>query len=73
MQMKSRKTVVSIIGLGYVGLCTAVTFASRGIKIIGIDVDRKRVEQLQKGEAPIYEPKLDGMLKIAVKKGLFQR
>ena len=72
MQMKSRKTVVSIIGLGYVGLCTAVTFASRGIKIIGIDVDRKRVEQLQKGEAPIYEPKLDGMLKIAVKKGLFQ-
>jgi len=70
--MRSRKTAVSIIGLGYVGLCTAATFASRGIKIIGIDVDRKRVEQLQKGEAPIYEPKLDGLLKTAVKKGLFQ-
>ena len=70
--MKSGKTVVSIIGLGYVGLCTAATFASRGIEVIGIEVDRKKVAQLQNGKTPVYEPKLGGMLRAAVKKGIFE-
>jgi UDPglucose 6-dehydrogenase len=63
---------VSIIGLGYVGLCTAATFASRGIITIGIDVDQERIRQVQKGKAPLHEPNLDRMLKKVVKRRLLE-
>jgi UDPglucose 6-dehydrogenase len=68
--LNSRSTTVSIVGMGYVGLCTAATFASRGIPTIGIDIDQARVEQIRKGKAPLHEPQLDEMLKSAVKKKL---
>ena len=56
--------------MGYVGLCTAAAFASRGFKTVGIDIDEKRIEQIQQGRAPLYEPQLEGMLKSAVRKKL---
>jgi UDPglucose 6-dehydrogenase len=56
--------------MGYVGLCTAATFASRGIPTIGIDIDENRIQQIRKGQAPIHEPQLDLMLKKAVKRNL---
>ena len=68
--MKKDSLSVSIIGMGYVGLCTAATFASRGISTIGIDIDEDRIEQIRKGHAPIHEPQLDQMLKKAVKRKL---
>ncbi len=68
--MKTRTTRVSIIGMGYVGLCTAATFASRGIHSTGIDIDQERVGQILKGKTPIHEPDLDRLLKTAVKKKL---
>src|SRR3989442_3321875 len=58
--------------MGYVGLCTAATFASRGIRTIGIDIDEAKVEQIRKGKAPLHEPQLDGMLKKAVKSKLLE-
>ena len=68
--MKTKSASISIIGMGYVGLCTAATFASRGIRTIGIDIDQVRVEQISKGKAPLHEPQLDSMLKNAVRKKL---
>jgi UDPglucose 6-dehydrogenase len=68
--MNTRNHSVSIVGLGYVGLCTAATFASRGFRTIGIDIDEARVRQIRKGKAPLHEPQLDEMLKTAVKKKL---
>ena len=56
--------------MGYVGLCTAVTFASRGIRTIGIDIDEERIEQIRKGKAPLHEPQLDAMLKKAIRRKL---
>ena len=61
---------VSVIGLGYVGLCTAAGFASKGFRTVGIDIDEKRIEQIKQGRAPLYEPQLDAMLKRAVRKKL---
>jgi UDPglucose 6-dehydrogenase len=58
--------------MGYVGLCTAATFASRGIRTIGIDIDEERTDQIQRGRAPIHEPQLDDMLKSAVKGKLLE-
>ncbi len=63
---------VSIIGMGYVGLCTAATFASRGISTIGIDIDEDRIGEIRKGRAPIHEPQLDQMLKKAVNNGVLE-
>jgi len=56
--------------MGYVGLCTASTFASRGIRTIGIDIDEARVDQIRKGKAPLHEPQLDAMLKKAIRSKL---
>jgi len=68
--MKSGPGSVSFVGMGYVGLCTAAAFASRGFHTVGIDIDEKKIEQIQHGIAPLYEPQLDGVLKKAVKKKL---
>jgi UDPglucose 6-dehydrogenase len=68
--LKNKSDAISIVGLGYVGLCTAATFASRGIRTIGIDIDHERVEQIRKGKAPLHEPRLDDMLKRAVRNKL---
>ncbi len=61
--MKPGPGSVSIIGMGYVGLCTSAAFASKGIRTLGIDIDEKRIEQIQQGRAPLHEPQLDSMLK----------
>ncbi|RNB80096.1 UDP-glucose/GDP-mannose dehydrogenase family protein [Brevibacillus fluminis] len=50
---------ISVIGTGYVGLTTAVSFALMGHDVIGIDIDQTKVARLQKGEAGIYEPNLE--------------
>ena len=56
-----------MLGLGYVGLCTAVSFASQGFKTAAIDIDSGRVEQIRKGQAPFHEPQLPPMLKKALR------
>jgi len=54
---------IGIVGLGYVGLITGVGFASLGNKVVGIDVDEKKIEKINKGESPIYEKDLESKLK----------
>ena len=61
---------IAIIGLGYVGLPTAVIFATKGFKVIGIDIDPKKVESINEGKCYIREPNLDTLLKDVVKQGL---
>jgi UDPglucose 6-dehydrogenase len=66
-KLKTKSNAVSIVGMGYVGLCTAATFASRNIRTIGIDIDQERIQQIRKGRAPVHEPRLDDMLRKAVR------
>ncbi len=54
---------ITIFGAGYVGLVTAACLAEVGNNVLCVDVDSHRVERLQQGEAPIYEPGLDALLK----------
>jgi len=53
---------ISIFGLGYVGLCTAVPFAQKGFDVIGVDIDEDKVEMIRRGEPPIHEPGLEEAL-----------
>jgi nucleotide sugar dehydrogenase len=62
---------VSIMGLGFVGLTTAVVFASRGIKVIGVDTDTEKIIKINAKKAPFYEPKLNNMLAHVINKCLF--
>lgn len=57
------KESISIIGLGVVGLTTAVGFALRGHKVIGIDIQPEKVDMINRGVCPIYEVGLSHALK----------
>lgn len=60
---------ISIIGLGYIGLPTAAVFASRKIKVVGVDVNPHAVETINRGKIHIVEPDLDTLVHAAVKEG----
>ena len=49
---------IAVIGTGYVGLVTGTCFAESGNEVIGIDKDARKIEVLQQGRLPIYEPGL---------------
>ncbi|MDD5423610.1 MAG: NAD(P)-binding domain-containing protein, partial [Candidatus Omnitrophica bacterium] len=51
----SKKAKIGIIGLGYVGLPLAVVFAKGGFETYGIDIDKKRVDRLKRGESYILD------------------
>lgn len=55
MQQTKKKLVVGIVGLGYVGLPTAIALGKRGVNVIGIDISRERVSMLNKRKSFIAE------------------
>lgn len=60
---------ICVIGLGYIGLPTASTFATHGLKVHGVDVNQKVIETLRRGEIHIHEPGLHEVVVAAVKNG----
>ena len=54
--------VVTVFGLGFVGLTTAVGFSQKGVKVYGYDVDQPRMETIEAGKLPFFEPGLDEAL-----------
>jgi len=61
---------IAVIGLGFVGLSYLVAFSSRDVKVIGIDINEKKIRLLNKGMSPIDEPDIEHYLKKALRKGL---
>src|SRR5437764_6720133 len=53
---------IGMFGAGYVGLVTGACFADLGHEVVVRDIVRERIEQLEGGEVPIYEPGLDLVL-----------
>ena len=60
---------ISVIGTGYVGLCTAVGFASKGYNVLACDVDEEKISKINQGNPPFYEPGLQEKLSESIKKG----
>jgi UDPglucose 6-dehydrogenase len=78
---------VSVFGSGYVGLVTGACLAEVGNEVVCVDIDRNKIDRLNRGEVPIHEPGLDVLIKrnmaanrlrfttdvdLAVEHGLFQ-
>ena len=60
---------ISVIGLGYIGLPTAAVFASKGKKVVGVDINARAVETINRGAIHIVEPDLDQVVHAAVTRG----
>ena len=60
---------ISIVGIGYVGLCTAIEFSRKGFTVIAADKDPKKVDLINKGIPTFHEPNLEELLHEATKKG----
>jgi len=56
---------LSVVGLGKLGACAAACFAAKGFDVIGVDIDREAVSAINKGRAPIYEPRLQALMEAA--------
>jgi UDP-N-acetyl-D-mannosaminuronic acid dehydrogenase len=67
--MKPGKPKVSVVGLGYIGLPTAAVLASSGHEVIGVDIDARVVEGVNRGEIHFGEPDLEGLVRGAVLSG----
>ena len=60
---------ISVIGLGYIGLPTAAVLASRGLQVIGVDVNQDAVDIINAGKIHIVEPDLDIVVRSVVSTG----
>jgi len=60
---------ITVIGTGYVGLVTGTCFAESGITVTCTDIDEQKINRLNDGEVPIYEPGLEAMIQSNVEKG----
>lgn len=58
-----KKIRIGVIGVGRVGLVTAVGFAEKGFEVWGVDKDKEKIERLKNGQTPFYEPGLDELLR----------
>ncbi|WP_129690098.1 UDP-glucose dehydrogenase family protein [Gottfriedia acidiceleris] len=61
--------MITVIGLGFVGLTTALGFSEKGYHVYGFDIDQKKKEQLRNGKIPFYEPNLNEKLNKHFNKG----
>ena len=63
---------ITVIGTGYLGATHAAAMAELGFEVLGLDVVPEKIEMLQRGEVPMYEPGLEELLRkhVAGHRGL---
>lgn len=66
---RGRDMDIAVLGMGYVGAVAAACLAEGGHRVLGIDIDGRRVRSLQRGKADFYEPGLDSLLEAMLSSG----
>lgn len=61
---------IAVIGTGYVGLVSGTCFSELGVRVSCLDIDQKKIDNLNKGILPIWEPGLKDMVDDNMRKGL---
>ncbi len=60
---------IAVVGTGYVGLVSGTCFAETGVEVTCVDIDKNKVEKMQNGIVPIYEPGLDLLFHRNIEQG----
>ena len=60
---------ICVVGVGYVGLVTGACFTEFGVTVSCVDKDEAKIELLNKGDVPFYEPGLTELIRKNVKEG----
>ncbi|KUH33654.1 NDP-sugar dehydrogenase [Thermococcus celericrescens] len=68
-RIEKRTAEIAVIGLGYIGLPTAIMFANAGFKVTGYEIRKDVVERINSGKAHIVEPDIDDLLRKAIESG----
>lgn len=68
-KIENRTAEIAVVGLGYIGLPTAITFANAGFRVTGYEIRKEVVERINSRKAHIVEPEIDELLKKAVESG----
>ena len=64
---------IAVVGTGYVGLVSGTCFAELGANVICVDVDVEKIENLNRGNIPIYEPNIESMVLRNIKADVYKR
>jgi GDP-mannose 6-dehydrogenase len=70
MDGKEIEPTIAVFGLGYVGCVTAACFAELGYRVVGVDVDERKVKAIRDGQSPFYEPNLEPLIGKHLASGL---
>ena len=62
MDEKPQKPTIAVFGLGYVGCVTAACFAELEFRVVGVDIDARKVRAIRDGQSPFYEPGLEPLI-----------
>jgi UDP-N-acetyl-D-mannosaminuronic acid dehydrogenase len=60
---------ICVLGLGYIGLPTASTFATHGLRVVGVDINQQILDTLRNGGLHIHEPGLRTVVEAAIRSG----
>jgi nucleotide sugar dehydrogenase len=71
-EVKNGKVTIAVIGLGWMGLPLACLFADKGAKVIGVDINQKIVDTINRGVCPNQEPNLPNILKKVIRNRKFR-
>ena len=67
-KIRNNKSKICVIGLGYVGLPTAIFFAEKGFEVTGVDIDENKVNTINSGSSPLKDLNLDDKIKFVTGK-----